>query len=204
MSVKVIVVNYGLGNLASVCNMLNKVGADASISSCSKEILSSNKIILPGVGHFDHGMKMLKKYDLISPLNTFALEMKKPVLGICLGAQMLGHGSEEGVLPGLGWIGMECKKLPPHSTLRVPHMGWNQIKITQNSKILTKVVPNSRYYFVHSYYMKCKNFENSAALTNHGIDFSSVVVKDNICGTQFHPEKSLKHGMELFESFVNL
>jgi len=204
MSCKIIVVNYGIGNLASVKNMLNKVGADASISSCPRELLAADKIILPGVGHFDHGMKMLKNSDLFSPLNSFALEMKKPVLGICLGAQMLGRSSEEGVLPGLGWIDMECKKLPSHPTLRVPHMGWNEIKIQKGTPIFSEIAKDARYYFVHSYYMKCKNAENSAALTSHGIDFSSVVVKENVCGTQFHPEKSLKHGMKLFDSFVNL
>lgn len=202
MSNNIVIVDYGLGNLAAVKNMLRKAGANAYISSCPNELLAADKILLPGVGHFDHGMKMLEKFRLLSPLNTFALKKKKPVLGICLGAQILGRGSEEGTSVGLGWIDMYSYKLPEESSYRVPHMGWNTLNKLSDNILFDKISEDARFYFVHSYYMKCSDLDNIYATSSHGIDFCSVVGHQNIYGTQFHPEKSLKSGMSLLKSFV--
>jgi glutamine amidotransferase len=202
MQTKITIVDYGVGNLASVKNMLVKVGANAVISSNFKELLTSDKIVLPGVGHFDHGMKMLKKSGLISVLNSFALEMRKPLLGICLGAQILGLGSEEGYLDGLGWIKMHCCKFPETPSFLVPHMGWNTLNKVSENPLLDKLSVDARFYFVHSFFMKCSHLKNVYANTPHGIDFSSVVGTRNIYGTQFHPEKSLRNGMNLLDTFV--
>ena len=197
----IVIVDYGVGNLMSVRNMARKVGAQATISGDPKVIAEADKIILPGVGHFNHGMERLRASGLVDVLNKAALEDKKPFLGICLGAQILGKGSEEGDAPGLGWIDMECIRFPRMDDLPVPHMMWNELTIRQDGTILDGASAEARYYFVHSYYMNCANQENVAATTTYGQEFTSVVKHDNIMGTQFHPEKSLKFGMELMQAF---
>ena len=204
MKNNIVIVNYGIGNLSSVANMLRKVGSNVIISSKPEDIILADKILLPGVGHFDHGMKMLRKSGLEESLNISVIENKKPILGICLGAQILGKGSEEGNSSGLGWIDMVCRRIPDHPQLRVPHMGWNQINIKKKSVLFSNLDVDSRFYFVHKYYMKCQSIENSMAETSHGIEFTSVVGKENILGTQFHPEKSLKHGLKLLNAFKDI
>jgi glutamine amidotransferase len=198
------IVDYGVGNLSSVENMLRKIGANAIVSKSPSDILKAEKILLPGVGHFDHGMQMLEKNGLISSLNTFALDFKRPVLGICLGAQILGNKSDEGVSRGLGWIDMESIRIPKSPSLRVPHMGWNTLHNISDNRLLRNLPIESRFYFVHSFYMKCKINSNCYAKTTHGINFASVVGRDNIYGTQFHPEKSHKHGMKLLKAFLEI
>lgn len=198
------VCDYGVGNLSSICNMFRRLGADAQVCSSPEEILKADKILLPGVGHFDYGMQMLNASGLTDALNHFALQLKRPVLGICLGAQILGRGSEEGTTPGLGWLDMECRKLPAMPEIRVPHMGWNQIQSRQLSPLLNGLSEEARYYFVHSYYMHCEDSSNIVATARHGIEFTCVVQKENIFGTQFHPEKSLRHGFALLKNFVEL
>ncbi|MFN8928775.1 MAG: imidazole glycerol phosphate synthase subunit HisH [Alphaproteobacteria bacterium] len=199
-----VVVNYGVGNLSSVHNMLRKAGAEVIISDQPADILAADKLLLPGVGHFDYGMKMLNDSGLRAALDTFALELKKPVLGICLGAQILGKGSEEGTTSGLGWIDMVCKRLPAAEGLRVPHMGWNKIQRVKPTPLLDGMTEDARYYFVHSYYMECANKEDIAATANHGITFTCAVQRGNIYGTQFHPEKSLRHGLALMKALVEM
>lgn len=200
----IVVLDYGLGNLASVCNMLRKAGGDVLISSDSADVLAADKLLLPGVGHFDHGMKMLNASGLREALDQFALRLKRPVLGICLGAQILGQGSEEGDAPGLGWIDMACRKLPAMPGIRIPHMGWNQITRKKSSPLLDGMDVDARFYFVHSYHMDCAYTEDVLATASHGIEFTSTVQRGNIMGTQFHPEKSLRHGLALMRSFVEL
>ncbi|MFZ4125054.1 MAG: imidazole glycerol phosphate synthase subunit HisH [Rickettsiales bacterium] len=200
----IVVVNYGVGNLSSVHNMLRKAGADVMVSDKPSDILAANKLLLPGVGHFDYGMKMLNESGLRAALDTFALELKKPVLGICLGAQILGKGSEEGSAAGLGWIDMVCKRIPAAEGLRVPHMGWNKIQRVKPTPLLDGVTEDARYYFVHSYYMQCAHSEDIAATANHGITFTCAVAHNTIFGTQFHPEKSLRHGLALMKAFVEM
>ncbi|NBW48601.1 MAG: imidazole glycerol phosphate synthase subunit HisH [Betaproteobacteria bacterium] len=197
-------VDYGVGNLSSVANMLRKAGADVVVSREPKVILAADKLLLPGVGHFDHGMKMINASGLREALDHFALELRRPVLGICLGAQILGHGSEEGDAPGLGWVDMACRKLPAMPGIRVPHMGWNQITRKKHSLLLDGMREDARYYFVHSYHMECADAEDVLATAVHGIEFTCAVQRGNIMGTQFHPEKSLRHGLALMQSFVGL
>lgn len=200
----VVIVNYGIGNLSSVRNMLIKAGATASISSDPQEILAADKLLLPGVGHFDYGMKMLNDSGLRDTLDRFALELRRPVLGICLGAQILGRNSEEGNTPGLGWIDMQCRRLPPSPGIRVPHMGWNQVNVKQSSPIFANADPDARYYFVHSYYMECAEVSDIVGTSQHGLEFTCAVNRNNIFGTQFHPEKSLSHGLAMMRAFAEM
>lgn len=200
----IVIVDYGVGNLMSVRNMARKVGAEAVISGDPDVIAAADRVILPGVGHFNHGMEMLRSSGLVEVLTKAALDDKKPFLGICLGAQILGKGSEEGNEPGLGWIDMECVRFPRADDLPVPHMMWNELSVKAPGTILDQASDQARYYFVHSYYMKCADPANVVANTTYGVEFTSVVQRDNIMGMQFHPEKSLRYGMEMMRAFNEL
>ncbi len=197
------IVNYGMGNLGSIVNMFKKIGVEAKITDEINEIEKADKILLPGVGSFDAAMSKIKESGFTDVLNYKAKEQKIPVLGICLGMQLLTNSSEEGVLPGLGWIPAKTIKFnfTKESGLKVPHMGWNIVNENRPSKLTTDFEEESRFYFVHSYYVKCENDENSILKTNYGLEFDSAIQKDNIYGAQFHPEKSHKFGMKLLENF---
>lgn len=201
----IVVVDYGVGNLSSIGNMLKKIGAEAIISSDRNVIASADKLILPGVGAFDNGIQNLKDRNLVDVLNERVLGAKVPILGICLGMQLLTKSSEEGKLPGLGWIEAETKKFSlelVNSSLKIPHMGWNFVEVLREDSYLFSDMPEeSRFYFVHSYHVVCSNPSDVVALTKHGYQFSSVVQKGNILGVQFHPEKSHKFGMKLLKNF---
>lgn len=197
------IVNYGLGNLGSIQNMLKKIGVmDVLISNNPDDILNADKLILPGVGAFDAGMSKINELGLVPLLNQAVLEQKKPVLGICLGMQLMTLKSEEGQLKGLSWMNAEVKKFQfENSELKVPHMGWNFVEI-KNSDLKMKLIDPSRFYFVHSYYIQCHD-ENDVSITcQYGHDFVAGFRKDNMMGVQFHPEKSHKYGMELMRYFV--
>lgn len=181
--------------------MLKKVGARAIVSSDPKEIKNAEKLILPGVGAFDTGMKNLSEAGLIPVLEQKVLKEKTPILGICLGMQLFAEKSEEGSSRGLGWIEGKVKKF--QNGLIIPHMGWNTINSNKNDPLLEDMLRESRFYFVHSYHFICDNQENELAKTSYGYDFSSIIRKDNIIGVQFHPEKSHKYGMKLLDNFVN-
>lgn len=200
----IVVVDYGVGNLLSVSNMLRKAGGEVLISNNPSDVLAADRVLLPGVGSFDYGMKMLNSSGIRDALDEYALHLRRPILGICLGAQILGKGSEEGNSEGLGWINMACQRLPTMPGVRVPHMGWNSIKQKKPSSLLRDTNPKTRFYFVHSYHMNCENPGNVLSTTIHGIEFTSAVQMNNIFGVQFHPEKSLRHGLALMHSFVNL
>lgn len=197
------IVNFGLGNLGSIQNMLKRIGADSMITSNIEEIKKAKKIILPGVGAFDTGMKNLKDFGLLETLNERVIIEKVPVLGICLGMQLLADGSEEGANTGLGWIKGYCKRFNfgKSSDLKVPHMGWNKISINKQTRLVDEI-EDQRYYFVHSYYVSCDNYEDNLAECTYGIKFTCAVEKDNILGVQFHPEKSHKFGMHLLQNFI--
>jgi len=196
------IIDYGMGNVGSVESMINYLGCHKTkIIKKKSELLLVDKLILPGVGTFDNGMKNLKDYGLLDELNKQVLNNKKPILGICLGMQLLMDKSEEGKLGGLGWIKGDCKKFKfVDKSLKVPHMGWNVASPITNELCDN----NSRFYFVHSYYVECIEKDNIMLKTNYGIEFVSGVSKDNIFGVQFHPEKSHKYGMDLMEKFINL
>ncbi len=202
----IVIIDYGIGNLASVLNMFKKIGTrDVVISSDKETILNASKLLLPGVGAFDTGMANLESSDLIPILNKKVLEEKTPILGICLGMQLLTHKSEEGIKSGLGWIDAETVKfnLDPHLKLKVPHMGWNYIEVKRKNPLIDMESKN-RFYFVHSYYVKCFDESQSLATSHFGTDFTCMVNKENIYGAQFHPEKSLKFGMRILENFAKL
>ena len=202
----IVIVDYGIGNLASVLNMFKKTGVtEISISKDPEIISRAKKLLLPGVGAFDTGMSNLEQSGLIPLLKQKALIEKVPVLGICLGMQMLTKKSEEGVKEGLGWIDAETLKfnLDPSLKLKVPHMGWNYIHVNRPNPLIDTETKN-RFYFVHSYYVSCFDKDQSLATSNFGIDFTCMVNKDNIFGCQFHPEKSLKFGMKLLANFSKL
>jgi glutamine amidotransferase len=201
----IVIVDYGIGNLASVLNMFRKIGvSDVCISSDPETIEKATKLLLPGVGSFDAGMNNLEQSGLIPLLNKKVLTEKVPVLGICLGMQLLTHKSEEGVKSGLGWIDGETVKFKfnDEQNLKIPHMGWNYIQVNRENPLINSSQKN-RFYFVHSYYVKCIE-QQSLATSNYGIDFTCMVNKENIFGAQFHPEKSLRFGMKILENFSKL
>lgn len=196
------IVDYKVGNLGSIQNMLRKVGCPSSVTSAVEDIEKAEKIILPGVGAFDSGIENLKKYGLWEVLNERILVKKVPVLGICLGMQLICQGSEEGQMEGLGWIDASVKKFCLDSELfKIPHMGWNYIEPQKESKLLKDMYPKPKFYFVHSFYVAAED-NSSLMKTEYGFKFDSAVEKSNILGVQFHPEKSHKFGMKLLENFV--
>jgi imidazole glycerol-phosphate synthase subunit HisH len=198
------ILDYGIGNLKSIYNMFKKIGIESTITSDIIEIKNAQKYLLPGVGSFDYGMQNLKKAPFFNLLEEEVLENKKPILGICLGMQLLTNKSEEGQEQGLGWIDAEVLKFSlVDENLAIPHMGWNEVTPTQNNILFKKLV-NNRFYFVHSYYVKCAHEKNILGTTDYGKEFTSSIQKDNIYGVQFHPEKSHRFGMQLFKNFGEL
>lgn len=198
------VIDYGLGNLASVKNMIKKVGGESIITSDLDHINASTKIVLPGVGNFAMGMKNLRERNLIDVLNKKIIEDKVPVMGICLGMQLLTSHSEEGDCEGLGWIKGRTRSFKLSGVNdKIPHMGWADVVFKKDHSPITAKLPvNPRFYFVHSYYVDCENEEHVFAKSTYGIEFTCGIKSDNIYGFQFHPEKSHKFGMALFKSFV--
>ena len=202
----VVIIDYGLGNLGSIRNMLQFIGFDAVISSDKETISKADKLILPGVGSFDQGMINLRERELVPVLNQRVLTDKVPVLGICLGMQLLGLKSEEGSLPGLSWVELESKKFNPSDPLSfpVPHLGWEYVSFKDvGSRLLTGLNDETKFYFAHSYYVSCKNREEVLLEASYIHSFDASVQKGNIAGVQFHPEKSHKHGMQLLTNFVS-
>lgn len=199
------IVDYGMGNVGSVFNMLRKLRTKVVITNKPDEIEAADKLILPGVGHFDRGMDNLKASGLIDLLNTQVLEHQKPIMGICLGMQMMTRGSEEGNQPGLGWVAADTLKFLPVDNLKIPHMGWNYINALPNRKLFDPEAQEpSRFYFVHSYYVKADSQNDVAAYCHYSHDFVAAFEVNNIMGVQFHPEKSHMFGMSLFRKFVTL
>lgn len=199
------IIDYRMGNLGSIKNMLRKIGADSIITDAHDVISNADKIILPGVGAFDHAMRNLSDLNLRDLLTQKALVDRIPTLGICLGMQLLTHGSDEGVLDGLGWIDGRTRKFEfsKEQKLKIPHMGWNTIELgNPRSPLVTEMYDGSRFYFVHSYFVDCSDQSSVLMTTNYGHKFVSAVNKDNIYGVQFHPEKSHKFGLQILTNFV--
>lgn len=199
------VIDYGIGNVSSIVNMLKKIGVESKLANSPLDIELSDKIILPGVGSFDTGMKKLKSSGLIDSIILHAVTKSKPTLGICLGMQMLGVRSEEGNEEGLGLIPFETVKfqLDDRIDLKVPHMGWDIVSMELiDDPVVQGLEGIQRYYFVHSYHAKCDNVENILMNCDYGYPFPAAVKNKNIYGFQFHPEKSHKFGMALLENFA--
>jgi len=211
MKKKITIIDYGLGNIFSAQKSFAKVISDsgldaiASITNNPKEISDSTHIVLPGQGAFDSCMNGLEKISgMVDELNNNVINKKKPFLGICVGMQLLANISyENGQHNGLGWIDGEIKKIP-RNNLKLPHIGWNNVEIEIEENKLIKSKKPQNFYFVHSYYFDCKSSKNIVAKTNYGINFSSIISKENIYGVQFHPEKSSEEGLKLIKNFIEL
>ena len=205
MGGRIAVVEYGMGNVGSVLNMLRILGADAELTSDPERVAAAEKIILPGVGAFDTGMANLAAAGLVDVLHQKVREGSTPLLGLCLGMHLITNGSEEGSRRGLGWIDATTVRFQfgaASADLKVPHMGWNTIRVQRDAPLVRELLPDSRFYFVHSFHVSCRRPENVAATTLHGYEFPSVVQRGHIMGTQFHPEKSHRFGMKLLQNFV--
>lgn len=199
------IVDYGMGNLGSILNMLKKIGANGRIVATPDQLHEADKLILPGVGAYDNGMKNLKTLGFQEALNEIVLGRGRPILGICLGMQLFTNNSEEGKLDGLGWFDAETIRFNfagNEPNLKIPHMGWNTIEVLRESPLFEDKTHELRFYFAHSYHVVCNDESNILATTHHGYSFPSAIVKGNIMGTQFHPEKSHRFGLELLTYFA--
>ena len=198
------IVNYDMGNLGSIQNMLKKIGVKSILTSSPDEVLTAEKLLLPGVGNFKRAMENLTNYGLIDVLNQKVMVEKTPILGICLGMQLMTSYSEEGECAGLGWIEAQTLRFPSYEStgLKVPHMGWNEV-VFPNTHFLAEGLVDPRFYFVHTYRVMCESPGNVLCTTTYGEMFHSGICKDNIMGVQFHPEKSHAFGMRLLENFCN-
>ena len=203
------IIDLNIGNIGSVVNMIKHVGGNCKVSSDPAEIKAATKLILPGVGSFDKAMNQLRYNKLEEVINEKSTLQKTPLLGICLGMQLLTNSSEEGKEKGLGLIPAQTLSFKKAFDVkeineRIPHMGWNDIRVEQENDLTKNLIESSRFYFVHSYYVKCSNKENCLMTSNYGFDFASAIVKDNVYGVQFHPEKSHKYGKKLITNFIKL
>lgn len=204
MNKEIQIIDVGIGNISSVYNMLNRIGAKATMVSSPENISPTSKLILPGVGSFDAGISALRSHDMDNAIIEAACRGSF-ILGICLGMQLLFKNSEEGILPGLGMIDGHVERMKiKDSSIKIPHMGWNIIRPVQNSSLFSEKDDNQRFYFVHSYHVVCDNKSDVTAVVTHGYDFTCSIQHDNILGVQFHPEKSHRYGMELMKKFVEL
>ncbi len=199
------IIDYNMGNVGSILKMLRRVGADAVLTSDPEAIAAADKLVLPGVGSFDTGMKHLRQLGLIEVLNARVLEAAVPILGICLGLQLFSRSSEEGSEAGLGWLAARTVRFRFDGMVdapKIPHMGWNYVHPTQPHPVLEGLPSEPRFYFLHSYYVQCDSPENVICTSRYGHEFTSAAASRNIIGTQFHPEKSHKFGISLFRRFA--
>lgn len=198
-----VIVDYGAGNLRSVYNAFKYLGQDVIISNKKEDLEKADYIILPGVGSFAEGMKNLRKLNLIEVLNKEVIQKKKPFLGICLGIQLIAKdGTEDGFNQGLGWIDANVRKLD--TKLRLPHIGWNDVKFQKDSSFLRNVPEGTSFYFVHSYSINCNDKNDILMISDYGKEFVAAIQKGNIIATQFHPEKSHKYGLQLLKNFLEI
>lgn len=199
------VIDYGLGNISAFLNMYKRMNIEAAVARNADELRQGDKLILPGVGAFDHAMELLDGSGMRATLDELVTERKVPVLGICVGMQILARGSDEGTARGLGWIDGHVKAFRAlERDLLLPHMGWNDVKPGPGSRLFAGLESDARFYFLHSFYFHCEREVDIAAVSHYGIDFGCAVHADNIYGVQFHPEKSHHFGAQLLKNFAEL
>jgi glutamine amidotransferase len=201
------IVDYGLGNIAAFANVYKTANIEVSIARTADDLKGTSKLILPGVGHFDHAMELLQQSGMRDALDTLVLRDKVPVIGICVGMQILARSSAEGKLPGLGWIDADVKAFKSRAATRdmaLPHMGWNDVRPVSPNKLFEELETDARFYFLHSYYFDCDRQQDVLAICNYGADFGCAVHSANIYGVQFHPEKSHRFGTRLLKNFAEL
>lgn len=203
---RIVIVDFGMGNIGSIVKKIQRVGGTPVVSSNGSEISSASRIILPGVGHFASAVRKLHALNIWDSLNEVVLEKGTPILGICLGMQLMANFSDEGNERGFGWIdaGVVRFDMKDKATFKVPHMGWNNVELKRSSPIFNDVDLRPGFYFVHSYHMKCHKQEDILGLTDYSFPFVSAIQRKNIIGVQFHPEKSHESGERMFYNFTNL
>lgn len=201
-----VIIDYGMGNLQSVKKKLQRLGVDAEITNDPAKIVGAFKLFLPGVGHFSKAIQNLKSLHLYDALNEAVLVKKTPILGICLGLQLMAKHSEEGDVEGFGWFDAEVVhfKIQNQLKYKIPHMGWNSVRILKQSALVEDIPESQEFYFVHSYHIKSNNQEDVLATTEYEYPFVSALQKDNLYGVQFHPEKSHDIGEKMLANFLNL
>lgn len=201
------IVDYGLGNISAFLNMYKRMNIPAATARNVSDLDGATKIVLPGVGAFDHAMELLDQSGMRASLETLVCDEKIPVLGICVGMQILANGSDEGKLPGLGWVPGRVRGFKSDerlANLPLPHMGWNDVAPIAGEQLFAGLQADARFYFLHSYYFECERQQDAIATTNYGIDFSCAVRSGNVFGVQFHPEKSHHFGAALLKNFAEL
>lgn len=191
-----------MGNVGSLMNILRKLGSDAQVTSDAADIGRASKLVLPGVGAFDAAMSRIRAAGFIEPLHDKVVHERTPILGICLGMQLLMERSEEGTLSGFGWIRGSVRRFQPSSGHPVPHMGWNRVVLRRETALTREMEDEPRFYFVHSYYVQCDDPADVMLTATYGLEFCAAVARGNIFGVQFHPEKSHRYGLRLFRNFV--
>jgi len=201
------IIDYGLGNIRAFLNVYKRHNIEARTARTADELAGATKVILPGVGAFDHAMERLEQSGMRAALDDLVLERRAPVLGVCVGMQMLAQDSDEGKRPGLGWIDGHVRAFrswEPVRRLPVPHMGWNDVRPTSGTGLFRELDSDARFYFLHSFFFECAKPEDVRAVSPYGADFSSAVGHDNVHGVQFHPEKSHHFGTRLLRNFAEL
>jgi glutamine amidotransferase len=200
------IVDYGVGNIRALLNAYKRLNIYVSAGSTAEDLRGASKLILPGVGAFDNAMELLERSGLRDALDEMVLRQGVPVLGVCVGMQMLAHSSDEGCQPGLGWIPGRVRALKGlgGEGMMLPHLGWNDVRPVSPSRLFKQLESDARFYFLHSYYMECERQGDVAAVCHYGSDFACAVSTGSIHGVQFHPEKSHHYGTQLLKNFAEL
>ncbi len=201
------IVDYGIGNIQAFLTMFKRLGLPAERARTPVDLFDASKLILPGVGAFDNAMQLLNQSGLRESLEFMVFERQVPLLGVCVGMQMLASGSEEGMLPGLNWIPGQVRafaKTPEVEQLPIPHMGWNDLQVKPDATLFRGFEPQPRFYFLHSYYFSCDDKAHVAATATYGLKFECAVSKGHIHGVQYHPEKSHNFGAQMLKNFAEL
>lgn len=200
------IIDYGLGNILAFQNVYKRLNVETATARTAADIRDASKLVLPGVGAFDHAMALLENSGMRGALEDAVLRSRVPVLGICVGMQILARSSDEGESPGLGWVDAHIRAFKAVQTepLALPHMGWNDVRPTSRNGLFRGLEADARFYFLHSYFAECRQQENVAAVSTYGTEFCCALHADNVYGVQFHPEKSHRFGTQLLKNFAEL